>query len=167
MQYAWTCRCCGKQYDTLPLNYGVNAPAQWFSLPESERATRAVLTDNYCRIDDADLFLRGCIEIPVHGLSESFVWGAWVSLSEESMERAFELWDAPLIENEPPRFGWLCSSVATYPQTVGLKTNVHFRPKHRPFIELEPTDHPLALEQRNGMTIARVEEIAAALQRHH
>jgi hypothetical protein len=167
MQYAWTCRCCGKQYDTLPISYGTEAPAQWFSLPVSEREVRAVLTADFCRIDDKDLFVRGCVEIPVKGLNETFVWGAWVSLSEESMDRALELWDAPVIDLEPPRFGWLCSSLPTYPQTVGLKTHVHFRPKLRPRIELEPTDHPLAQEQRNGIDVARVEEIAAALQHRH
>ena len=29
-----------------------------------------------------------------------------------------------------------------------------------PWVELEPTDHPLALEQREGITLARVQEIA-------
>jgi hypothetical protein len=30
----------------------------------------------------------------------------------------------------------------------------------RPFIELEPTDHPLAIEQRTGISWERVREIA-------
>ncbi|WP_308294565.1 hypothetical protein [Streptomyces sp. RKAG290] len=34
----------------------------------------------------------------------------------------------------------------------------------RPLIELEPTDHPLAVEQRNGITLDRVREIAEAVQ---
>jgi hypothetical protein len=29
-----------------------------------------------------------------------------------------------------------------------------------PYIELEPTDHPLALEQREGITMERVKELA-------
>jgi hypothetical protein len=42
-----------------------------------------------------------------------------------------------------------------------LKTNIHTNPVGvRPFVELEPTDHPLAVEQRNGITLARVQEIA-------
>jgi len=32
-----------------------------------------------------------------------------------------------------------------------------------PLIELEHTDHPLAVEQRTGITMARVREIAATL----
>ena len=43
-----------------------------------------------------------------------------------------------------------------------MKTRVHLRDDGaRPYIELEPTDHPLAVEQRNGITADRVAEIYA------
>jgi len=62
-----------------------------------------------------------------------------------------ELWDAPARSEEPPMFGWLSTNLPPYPQTVNLKTSVHLRNDGlRPFIELEPTDHPLAIEQRDG-----------------
>ncbi|MFJ4770383.1 DUF2199 domain-containing protein [Streptomyces uncialis] len=45
-----------------------------------------------------------------------------------------------------------------------MKTRVHTRPiGQRPFIELEPTDHPLAVEQRTGITTERVRAIAEAV----
>jgi hypothetical protein len=45
-------------------------------------------------------------------------------------------------------------------ETVNLKTKVHLRDDGlRPWIELEPTDHPLAVEQRNGISTDRVAEI--------
>ena len=38
---------------------------------------------------------------------------------------------------------------------------MHTRPVGvRPYIELEATDHPLAVEQREGITWERVQEIA-------
>jgi hypothetical protein len=41
-----------------------------------------------------------------------------------------------------------------------LKTKVHLRDKGiRPYIELEPTDHPLAIEQQEGITKERIAEI--------
>ncbi|WP_330242116.1 DUF2199 domain-containing protein [Streptomyces sp. NBC_00525] len=41
---------------------------------------------------------------------------------------------------------------------------VHTRPVgERPFVELKPTDHPLAVEQRTGISPERVREIASAL----
>lgn len=67
-------------------------------------------------------------------------------------------------ESEPPFFGWLSTALPLYPETLHLKTHVHTRlVGQRPFIELEPTDHPLAVEQRDGITMERVREIAEAL----
>ncbi|MGW5778962.1 DUF2199 domain-containing protein [Streptomyces sp. NPDC003863] len=44
------------------------------------------------------------------------------------------------------------------------EANVHTRPiGERPLVELEPTDHVLAVEQRAGITMDRVREIAKAL----
>ena len=59
-------------------------------------------------------------------------------------------------------FGCLTTELPIYPvSTLSLKTNVRTRPVgERPLIELEPTDHPLAVEQREGITLARVIEIA-------
>jgi len=40
-------------------------------------------------------------------------------------------------------------------------TRVHLRPPPlRPVIELEPSSHPLAVEQRDGITLPRFHEIA-------
>jgi hypothetical protein len=47
-----------------------------------------------------------------------------------------------------------------YPDTLLLKTHVHSRVGMRPCIELEPTNHPLAVEQRVGISGERVREIA-------
>ena len=33
----------------------------------------------------------------------------------------------------------------------------------RPYIELEPTDHPLAVAQREGISVERVAELFAAM----
>lgn len=168
MQHAWTCGCCGKQFDTLPLDFACAAPDQWFQIPEAERQNRAKLTSDVCIIDDKDIFVRGCLEIPITDQSNSFSWGVWVSISKESYARVVELWDAQVIENEQPKFGWLCNNISAYPATLNLKTNLHLRGAgRRPLIELEPTDHPLAVEQRQGISIKRVEEIAALhLLRH-
>ena len=80
------------------------------------------------------------------------------------MARSSRSWQTPGREKEPPYFGWLCTSLSLYPETVLLKTHVHTRPPgQRPLVELEPTEHPLAVEQRNGITMERVRKIAEAL----
>ena len=76
-------------------------------------------------------------------------------------KRALQLWEQPGRESEPPSFGWLSTSLPGYPETLHLKTMVHTREVgRRPRVELEPTDHPLAVEQRQGITWERVQEIA-------
>ena len=168
MDYAWTCSCCGRQLGTLPLDFGCSAPDHWLALGEEERRQTGRLDSDVCRIGD-DLFVRGCLEIPIRDYHDSFVYGAWVSVSLESMDRIVALWDAETIaEDEPPRFGWLCNNLKLYPPTLGLKTHLHIRRRGlRPSLELEPTDHPLAVEQRDGITLARVQKIAAALLQRH
>jgi hypothetical protein len=47
------------------------------------------------------------------------------------------------------------------PGTLNLKINLRTQPiGQRPLIDVEPTDHPLAVEQRTGITLDRVREIA-------
>jgi hypothetical protein len=162
----WTCGCCGKQFDSVPLDFAYDCPAYWHGIPKSERASRGKLGSDLCRADEYTV-VRGCIEIPIIGLDERFVWGVWVSVSEESFERILELWKEEDLADEPPRFGWLNNSLPNYPDTLSLKTHIHVRSGNlRPAVELEPTDHPLAVEQREGITIERLEEIVASLMQH-
>jgi hypothetical protein len=170
MQHSWTCACCGKQQTGLPLDYAASAPAPWLSLPEDDPERQAGRLDTDLCVLGGDRFLRACLEIPVIGTDERFTWGVWVSPSHESAMRVLELWDAPEIDaHEPPRFGWLSTELSTVygVSTLNLRTHTHLRAgDQRPSVELEPTDHPLAVEQRQGMTVARVLDIAARLRRH-
>ena len=82
-----------------------------------------------------------------------------------SFTRALSLWTTPGREREQPYFGWMSTELPLYlPSTLSLKTRVHTQAVgQRPLIELEPTDHPLAVEQHTGITLARVQEIAETL----
>ena len=124
-----------------------------------------VLDEELCVIDGRHFFIKGRICIPVHDSPDTFVWVGWVSLSETNFERTVALWEQPGREAEPPYFGWLSSQIPCYPSTINLKTHVHTGPVgERPTVELEPTDHPSALGQRTGISLARVREIAQALR---
>jgi hypothetical protein len=155
----WVCHCCGERHAELPFAYHTPAPAYW-----SDDADGA-LTGETCVIGGRDFFIHANIAIPVRDAAESFHWGVWVSLSRASFERAIELWDQSGREREPPAFGWLSTELPVYtPSTPSLKTKVHTRPlRERPLVELEPTDHPLAVEQREGIDLARVQALAERL----
>jgi hypothetical protein len=160
----FVCSTCGQWHAGLPLNWAFNSPTYWEQIAESERSKRGFLNSDFCEVDGRDFFVRGVIAIPIVGTEELFLWGVWVTLSKPHFDRMVEVWNSPEIIDEPRHFGWLSNNIPIYPNTLNLKTDIYSKDvKHRPFIELEPTDHPLALEQRTGITYKRVEEIAALM----
>jgi hypothetical protein len=164
----YQCATCGQWHPELPFAWHMEQPDYVLSIPEDERPSRVELSSDQCVIDDEFFFIRGLIEVPVLDATEEFAWGVWVSLSPDSFERVAKLWNEKGRESEPPYFGWLSNDLPLYPSTLNLKTNVHTRPVgQRPFVELQPTDHPLSIEQRSGITVARVSAIAQALNPDH
>jgi hypothetical protein len=159
----FTCTCCGEQHSELPFAYGALAPAFWHEGLAGEPGN--LLEAEQCVIGNEHYFLRGRVVLPVTDAEEDLEWGVWVSVSEENYVRAERLWTNPQRESEPPYFGWLSTELPGYePGTLNLKTNLHTGPVgRRPLVELEPTEHPLAVEQRAGISLARVQEIAELL----
>lgn len=140
--------------------FGAAAPVSYYAIPEAERAQRTSLGSDECVIDKEHFFVRGCIEIHVHGQDAPFVWGVWVSLSRDNFIEWLRAYDLAERSHIGPFFGWLNAWLKPYPDTMNLKTMVHLRDHGtRPFIELEPTDHPLAVEQRIGIDEQRVAAI--------
>ncbi len=158
--FAFRCSCCGELHEGLP-DIGFDAPLHYAELDDDERAARAELGGDLCTIDHDDRrdhFVRACLEIPVHGHAEPFVWGVWVSLSAVNFARYRDSWDAP--DPEDRYFGWFCNRLPGYPDTLNLKSMVCPRGDGlRPRVELEPTDHPLAVEFRDGISVARAQAL--------
>jgi hypothetical protein len=168
LAYSWTCSCCGKQHNELPLHWGTPAPDYYEAIQEHERRARAELSDDFCTLDGEHFFIRGRLEIPVVGQDETFSWGVWTTLSKASMESVQEAWGRSDRHSIGPFFGWLSTSLQFYPETMNLRTHVHINPPpFIPSIELEPTDHPLAVQQREGITLQRAIEIAEVLLAQH
>ena len=165
--FRFKCTSCNKWHEGMP-TFGAAAPLYFHAIPAAERNDRCVLTSDTCVVDEKDFFVRGCLEIPVHGATEPFEWGVWVSLSKASYDLFFRSFNESKRSRIGPFFGWLSAEIPLYPSTENLKTHVHLRDNGvRPYIELEPTDHPLAVEQRNGITVDRVAEIYAYYERNN
>ncbi|MCA8917803.1 MAG: DUF2199 domain-containing protein [Planctomycetes bacterium] len=166
MSRRWQCGTCGEWHGDLPLCFGWDAPAQWSILSDAERRN-SELADSACVIETANetsFYVRGHIEIPIRDYAEPFIWSVWASLSEMSFEHAMEHWNTEGREADEPYFGWLCSSLPVYPDTMFLKTGVQSMPVGLvPLITLEPTDHPLAVDQRSGVDIEQVQSWAERL----
>jgi hypothetical protein len=153
------CPHCNNDLSELPLCYGIEAPHYFYTVPEEKRTE---LTEDFCVIDEQHFFIRGHIQIPIIDSHEKFIWSVWASLSAENFLKSNELLLVEGREDEEPYFGWLSTELSIYPvTTLSLKTRVHTQEVGAvPLIELEETDHPLAVEQREGITLERVKEIA-------
>lgn len=157
--FSFKCTRCDETHEGMP-SFGTDAPLSYYAVPETERRTRCVLHSDDCVIDEEWFFVRGCVEIPVIGEAEPFVWGVWVSLSKANFAEWTSYIDEARRSHIGPYFGWLNAHIGVYPDTMNLKTAVHIRDNGiRPYIELAPTDHPLAIEQREGITVQRVAEL--------
>ena len=159
------CRACGERHVGLPA-FHFGSPAQLRVVPPDEYEERVELTDDGCvlDLDGRHFFVRGQLEVPIRDTGHHFTWSVWVSLSERSFERYGELFgDAERPAGES-FFGWLCNPLPEYPDTMFLKTRLHVRAyPNRPSVELEPTDHPLAVDQRTGIGRQRAIELAERL----
>jgi hypothetical protein len=157
MPKQFRCAICGQRHDDLP-DVGSPEPYHYLTVPKEERDRRTQLTADTCIIDDEDFFIRGVIEIPIHDHPQRFGFGVWVSQRKQNFEAYRRDPDSAAIG---PFFGWLCTRIDFYPvSTLALKTMAHFRDGGlRPSIVLEPTDHPLAVDQRKGIPLSRAWEI--------
>ena len=165
MNNGFICKSCGKYHEELPMSYGSAVPDYFFEIPVDEQESRVEMNDDQCIIDDKYFFIRGNIEIPIIDTNQKFIWDVWVSLSEENFDKTNDFWDDPKREKKlDPMFGWLSTNIPNYPDTINLKTMVHTKSVGLcPVIELEPTKHPLAIEQREGITLERIMQIAEEL----
>jgi hypothetical protein len=154
---AYVCKTCGKTHEALP-HLGNDKPDQYWDVAEEEQSQRIELTEDTCIIDNEHFFIRGVIEIPVHDYSDSFGFGVWVSQRKENFFTYVINHDSDTIG---PFFGWLCTRLICYEQdTMLLKTMAHFRSGGlRPLIELEPTDHQLSIDQRDGISLEKAWKI--------
>ncbi|HCH0555852.1 TPA: DUF2199 domain-containing protein [Pseudomonas aeruginosa] len=159
--FEFTCSCCGKRHEGSP-SFGYKAPMYYDVLSGQDKQSLATLTDDLCEIashEGTDYFARVALELPIQGVEEPFLWGVWVSLSRESFERYTSTWGEH--DESDSYFGWFSNRLPYYPDTINLKTNV--RPRNgglRPYLELAPSAHPLAIHYSEGLSIQEAQRIA-------
>jgi hypothetical protein len=162
--FSAVCVCCGKRFEGSP-SYAFNEPLHYHCLSPEEQQTRCERDENFCCIRheaQTDYFIRVCLEIPINGLAEPFLWGVWASISEKNLKRYIETWDTP--DETDSYFGWLCNEIPTYTETAKLKILSHPRRNNRrPWIEIEPGDHPLYHDWKNGISEEQVKTIMLKL----
>lgn len=165
--FAFKCGCCGEIHEGSP-SYAFKSPDHYDCLSDEQKQSMGRLGSDLCTItrDGAtDYFIRAVLEVPIHGIEEPFMWGVWVSLSEKSFNRYYETFDEP-VEGDG-FFGWVCNRVPWYPESGSLATDVVVQlGGARPLLRLHhgsADDHPLVVDQQQGISVARAQEIAEYL----
>ena len=163
-KFVYKCACCGDEFAGAP-SFGSITPLLVDHVPEEEREERVLMTSDLCHISartnedpDKDIFLiRVNLKIPIHGSSDAFTWGIWVTQSQQSFLRYMETYEED--QSSDISFGWLPVTMTYYrdfdPEDFSgnLACDVHWGPKgHRPTITLHECDHPLYLDQANGIS---------------
>ena len=160
----WDCADCGVRHDGI-FDLGISSPDYWNGAETSESGPHAAethsLTDDLCAAEGKHFFVRGVLSIPLIGSrDECFAYGVWSSLSKTNFDIYRAEYGLAQGHNPGPWFGWFSNALKGYPETRSLKCHVHPQTDgQRPLIELEATDHPLAVEQRTGITFERLIEI--------
>jgi len=164
--HGYHCDSCGEIHEALPMALAIQWPYVIHQLEDEERDGRVEHDTDWCILDGERFFLRGCLELRVHDHPQNpFVWGVWVELSIDDFERTIELWESDGRERSAPLLGRLANAIPCYDgePTLELPVHVHTRPVGlRPIVDLPPDDHPLAREQHDGITLARVHAIIEA-----
>ena len=162
----FTCKTCGQIHDTDKLAFGWDAPQAWEALSAETKAASNLTTD-LCIINaktEKHYFVRGSLLVPIQGTGETFGWSVWTSLSEKSLDEMAKYWKDPRRTEYGPYFGWLSNSIPAYPETYLLKTSVHVcKIGIRPLMVLEAIEHPLAVQQREGISAADLEGLVGKL----
>ena len=156
---SFVCSICGETHEGLPAwTYG--RPDHWLGLSLEQR-DQGVCNDDLCRAPDGHYFIRTVLELPlIDGPEPTFELGVWGSLSAANFDRYVDTFDHDDQSKLGLMFSYLSNEVRGFPGSHSLKANL--RPqdhRKRPFMDLEPTDHPLAVAQRSGISFAKAHQL--------
>jgi hypothetical protein len=163
----WCCAACGETHEGL-FDLACTNPEQWPG-PEDKAPngtldlTGDFLSEDFCVLRGEHFFVRAVLELPIQGSGgRQFGFGIWATLSSQNFVRYVETFDSGEQDDLGPWFGWFSNRLKGYLDTLNLKCQVYpVSGRQRPRVLLESTDHPLAVEQKNGITFDRVLELYA------
>lgn len=162
--FAFKCSCCGELHEGSP-SFAFQAPDPYTWLTDEQKQDIGQLSDDLCvirRVERTDHFVRAVLEIPIHGVDEPFVWGIWVSASQQSFERYGQTFDSPA--EGDGFFGWLCNQIDLYPTGHSRPADVYIQLGGlRPKVVLHSTANDadqLVIDQLSGITVERAQYLA-------
>jgi hypothetical protein len=161
----YSCEICGKFHSGQYISVAFDSPEAYAQLKKRERTSTHLGSDD-CVIGENEHYLRGIIELPIAGLDETFLWGAWARVWQRDYAEFCDHCDSEGREtNIGPYKGRLGNNLPGYQSpTLNLKCTVHVQPVGiRPLFIIEEPEHLLAVEQCNGISLMRARSLAACV----
>ena len=162
----YICSICGKDHPAIPRDMAYKRPGDYFDIPADEREKRvwfdAEMNPDLCVIDGSKFYLRGVLALPVKGEEDEFRWGTWVQVEKKDFRRYYELWNETDVSNETTFRGLLSGGVRDFEDSDGLEVIVELQSDNqRPRLNVVTPDHPLAIAQREGVTLKDIHTFTA------
>lgn len=152
--FEYTCKTCGETHKGAP-SFSFSAPSYYNA--ESKDKNQAITSDFY-RTKNS-FFIRTVLEIPIIGSTEPFLWGVWVSQSEENFKYYAEHFNDDLSKRET--FGWFSNRLPYYADTLSLEMLVKFQNNgDRPKLHPKESEHELSRDFHDGISMEKTIKIA-------
>jgi hypothetical protein len=158
LDQSWKCASCLEEHRGI-FDLGCAKPDAFSGSEEYEPNAVVVssthgLSEDFCILDGEHYFIRCILRLPLIGApGQYFSYGVWSTLSKKNFVTYSETFDVGEQGSLGPWFGWFSNRLRGYPETFNLKCQVHPQNgRNRPWLELEPSDHPLTKESSEGIT---------------
>ena len=153
----YTCPCCGQEHEGLP-DLAHSWPDCWDAAAAAREPHRNRLDSDTCVVDGEHFFIRCVLRAPIRGADAALGWGVRLSQSGANFRAYIESFGASL---ERETFGYFSNRLPSHPDTMGLRALARWRgDRQRPLVGLEPVEHPLARDWRDGIPQERAVEFA-------
>ena len=166
LQAPWPCAGCGEEHEGF-VHLAAFAPDPWPGAGDYEdnadlRLSGDFLSEDFCVMGGAYFFVRGVLEIPVHGMPDTFGFGCWSTLSRGNFDKYLHGFDDGDYPDMGPWSGWLGNRLFDFIGTDPEPLWVYPQPnRQRPRFRIQDPAHPLAVAQADGIGAERVLEIFA------
>ena len=149
-------------HPTLPLSWEIDRPACY----DAQAAGDWEVTEHTARWQQADTvqrFYRGTVQVPVFDAPECFEFSVWIATDQDSYQAVQRRLESGADDGIAGPFpGRLACNLPGYPDTLDLPVQVRVVPgSAEPLVAIDAADHPLAVEQHRGVSMARIHELDA------
>ncbi len=152
------CSRCSQEHDLEHMDPSFALPDVVFALSPAERKKSARIRKDMCALPDKDLyFMRVLLRFHVANRLRPCNWGVWVQVEYKVIQQMVELWDDDARLDMLPATGALANELTGYPGSLGLQGELRFANlTDIPYFTLGlDSDHPLAQDQRTGVSAER------------